>query len=238
MGSGTIEGAKATMKAPLAFLCLSSLLPTVAWAGRPLFTDDAGLTEARSCQMEAWWQGSENTHEWWALPACNPFGNFEVTAGFTALKADGSDRVRSYLVQGKTLVRPLASGSYGFGVAFGITRPHQGQGGTDYAYVPLSLMSGTGATAAHFNLGWLRDRAADSSRTSWGLGVEHAWTGRLSTFGEVFGDSASDPTLHAGFSFGLIPERIQLDTTYGHNAGVSGNGNFYSVGVNIYLPAF
>lgn len=158
------------MKTRLAFLCLSSLLPTVAWTGRPLFTDDAGLTEGRACQLEAWWQGSENTHEWWALPACNPFGNFELTAGLTALKPDGADRVQSYLVQGKTLVRPLEIGSYGFGVAFGITRPDQGRGGSDYAYVPLSILLSTGATVVHANLGWLRDRALDANRTTWGSG--------------------------------------------------------------------
>ncbi len=213
-------------------------MPTVAWAGRPLVTDDAGLTEARACQMETWRQGSEDTSEWWALPACNPFGNFEVTAGLAALKSEGSDRVQSYLVQGKTLVRALENGNYGFGVAFGVLRPDQGQGGTDYAYVPLSLMSGNGATVAHFNLGWLRDRVLDAHRTTWGLAVEHAWTGRISTFGEVFGDNATDPTLHVGVSFGLIPERIQLDTTYGHSTGTANSGNFYSIGVNFYLPPF
>lgn len=157
---------KAAMKPRLAFLCLSSLLPTVAWAGRPLFTDDAGLTESRTCQMEAWFQRSKDTSEWWALPACNPFGNFELTAGLTELETDGADRVKSYLVQGKTLIRPLETGSYGFGFAFGITRPDHGRGGADYAYVPLSLMSSTGRAVVHFNLGWLRDHTLRASRTT------------------------------------------------------------------------
>lgn len=226
------------MKAAFAFLCGCLFLPASAWAGRPFFIDDAGLTESRSCQLEAWWQSSHEAHEWWALPACNPFGNFELTAGITTLQTDGADRVQSYLVQGKTLVRALENGSYGFGVAFGVTRPDRSPGGTDYAYMPFSLMSDAGATVGHFNLGWLRDRADDSNRTTWGLGVEHAWTRRIATFGEVFGDDTTDPTLHVGFSFGLVPERIQLDTTYGHSAGTANNGNFYSVGVSVYLPSF
>ena len=52
------------------------LLPPQAWAGRPFFTDDATLARVHSCQMETWWQASDTRREWWALPACNPSGNF------------------------------------------------------------------------------------------------------------------------------------------------------------------
>ena len=224
------------MKTRLIFFSLIFLQPTSSWAGRPLFTDDAGLTEAHSCQIETWWQESENTHEWWSLPACNPFGNFELTTGVNSLKVDSSNRVKNYLVQGKTLLRPLEIGNYGIGVAFGITRPDEGNGGTNYAYIPVSIMSNTGLTVAHFNLGLLRDRALKDNRITWGLGVEHAWTARISTFGEVFGDNTTNPTFHVGSSFGLIPNLIQLDLTYGHSIESVSSGNFYSIGINVYLP--
>ena len=146
--------------------------------------------------------------------------------------------MKSYLVQGKTLIRPLETGSYGFGFAFGITRPDHGRGGADYAYVPLSLMSSTGRAVVHFNLGWLRDHVLRASRTTWGLGAEYACTERVSVFGEVFGDDATDPKLRAGFSFGLIPDRIQLDTTYGHSTAAAHDSDFYSIGINIYMPPF
>ena len=58
------------------------LLPsTEVKAARPFVTDDARLTTEGSCQLESWARLYENSSEIWALPACNPFGNLEVTLG-------------------------------------------------------------------------------------------------------------------------------------------------------------
>lgn len=222
-------------KAHLASLCLA-FLPTFAWAGRPFFTDDAGLTESRTCQLEAWTQRARNTHEWWALPACNPFGNFEVTAGLTELSPDGADRVRSYVLQGKTLMRPLEADNWGVGLAFGTVHPDHGRADSYYAYVPLSVSMGGDSFIVHVNLGWRSDRAQDTNRTTWGVGTEYALASRVTIFAEIFGDDVTKPTAHTGFSFGLIPDRINLDMTYGRNTESENDRNFYSVGFSLYLP--
>ena len=211
------------------------LLPPQIWAGRPFFTDDATLTRAHSCQLETWWQASGTRREWWALPACNPSGNFEVTAGLASLRERDSARAQTYVLQGKTLLRTLEAGSFGLGLAFGATRSEGGGGGTAYAYVPFSLVSHTGRTAAHLNLGMLRERGSGARRANWGFGIGHAWGERVSGFGEVFGESAADPVIHFGLSLVLIPERLQLDATWGRGTGPTGEG-FVTLGVNLYLP--
>ena len=213
-------------------------LPAAAWAGRPFFTDDASLTEAQSCQVEVWWQASDAVEEWWALPACNPFGRFEITAGLVQSSVGDADELQSYLVQGKTLLRELRDGSYGFGIAFGMIRPERGSGGSAFVYVPFSLASKSGATVAHFNVGWTRDRALDADRAAWAVAVGHAWFERITIFGETFGDHDSDPTAHGGFSIALISQRLHLDLTYGDTLGNQKDAGFYTVGASIYLPPF
>ena len=224
------------MKARTALLYLPILFPTAAWAGRPFFTDDASLTESHTCQLETWAQFSKSSREWRALPACNPFGNFELTAGLAELRADGASRTQSYVLQGKTLMRPLETDSWGVGLAFGIVRADHDRGDNDYAYVPLSVSLGGDTLIVHVNLGWRRDRTDDANRTIWGVGAEYALAGRIAAFGEIFGDDVTNPTVHVGFSFGLIPDRLNLDVTYGRNAESESDSNFYSVGINIYLP--
>ncbi len=64
-----------------------------AFAARPMITDDARIIDPQSCQLESWGKVSKNTEEYWALPACNPFGFFELTLGgskFQGLDASGS----------------------------------------------------------------------------------------------------------------------------------------------------
>ena len=213
------------------------LLPTASWGGRPFVTDDASLTEAGACQVELWWQGSDATEEWWAVPACNPNGRFELTAGVTELRA-GVDGTQSYLAQGKTLFRELRDGSYGFGLAFGVLHPESDAGGNVYVYAPFSAASRSGATVAHVNVGWLRDRESEADRATWGVAIGHTWADRVLSFVEMFGDHDNDPTAHLGLSFVVIPHRLHLDATYGDVVGGRRDASFHSIGVSVYPPAF
>ena len=62
-------------------LMLVALAPSVE-AARPMVTDDARITDPQACQLETWaYLHEHNTREFWALPACNPSGNFEMTLG-------------------------------------------------------------------------------------------------------------------------------------------------------------
>jgi len=216
-------------------LCAFVFTPLSGSAGRPFFTDDARLTEAQACQLELWWHAAPDVHEGWVLPACNPLGNFELTFGVTTFENDGTDRTDSVVLQGKTLLRPLETGNYGIGFAAGVSRANEGGAGTDYAYLPVSVLSGTGATTVHVNLGCLHDRERESTRTTWGVGIGHDLTERLFAFAEVF--DSTDPTVHGGFSFRVIPDRLHLDVTYGRTVADSDRFAFYTVGVSIYFAA-
>ena len=110
-------------------------LATPAQAARPMITDDARLTDAGACQMETWVHIHQDEREFWALPACNPGGNFELTLGGALAYTDGQKQHGALLVQGKTLIKPLTTNSYGIGFAAGYaTQPGSEQSGSPYLY--------------------------------------------------------------------------------------------------------
>lgn len=98
---------------------LSLLTSISAFAARPFMTDDARLTTAGSCQLESWTRVYKNSQEQWALPACNPTGNFEITAGGGRSKKTGEPGINDFVLQGKTLFRELNTNGYGWGLAVG-----------------------------------------------------------------------------------------------------------------------
>ena len=76
-----------------------------AYAARPFVTDDARLTTSESCQVESWSRLYKNSTEIWALPACNPTGNFEITAGMGLAKPKDTATTQDYVIQAKSLAR-------------------------------------------------------------------------------------------------------------------------------------
>ena len=102
----------------MAALCAS--LSAGAYAARPFITDDARLTTGGSCQLESWMRVYRDSRELWALPACNPGGNFEITLGGGRAKANGEAATDDYVLQGKTLFRTLEPNGWGWGLAVGV----------------------------------------------------------------------------------------------------------------------
>lgn len=143
------------------FISLALLISTSSFAARPFMTDDARLTTAESCQLESWTRIYKNSTENWTLPACNPTGNFEITAGGGHTKNAGEPATNDYALQGKTLFRDLTKNSYGWGLAVGrVNHPSSIPGpnsmGNTYAYIPVSISTMDDKVIYHTNVGWLR----------------------------------------------------------------------------------
>lgn len=225
---------------PLVLWC-ALLCPALAWAGRPLYTDDAALTTAGSCQIENWTQQAKVLEEYWSLPACNPGGNFEITLGGTRQHPQDQRWQSQLLVQGKTLFKELSPGSYGVGLAAGALADLSDNGAgrqlsTLYAYVPLSLSLADDRLNVHLNAGWLRDQVLDTDRTTWGLGAVLTATEQWSLFAEFYGDDVADPSVQAGITRTLFDGLLHLDLSAGRQLGALPGTTFFSLGLNVYLP--
>lgn len=210
-------------------------LAAPAWAARPFVTDDARLTSGGSCQLESWTRIYSDSTEFWALPACNPGGNFEVTFGGGNANNYGAESTRDYILQAKTLAKPLETNGWGVGFAAGTVRhpaisTSSNQLGNTYAYIPVSASFHDDQVVVHANLGWLKDRASDSDSTTWGLGGEFRATDRIIAIAEVYGDDRTSPFTQAGLRYAVFPDLFQIDASVGQQVD-SGSKRWLSVGV-------
>lgn len=219
-------------------LALLLLLPSPAFAARPFVTDDARLTTAGSCQLESWTRLYSQSRELWLLPACNPGGNLEITAGMGAARGDGQSRSNDYVLQAKTLFKALETNDWGWGLAVGqVSHPSINPGpnllGNTYAYVPLSASFLNDRLVLHGNLGWLRDKASRQHRLTWGVGGELALDHRSSVIAEIFGDNQERPLWQTGIRFFIVPERVQVDATVGRQTDGGQDSQWYSIGLRL-----
>jgi hypothetical protein len=227
--------------ARLLLTVLGVAITSPAWSARPFVTDDARLTTAGSCQLESWTRVYRNSTELWALPACNPTGNLELTVGGGAAKiADTGSGTQSgwtddYVFQAKTLFKPLETNGWGAGLAVGTIRhPQINPGpnllGNTYVYLPLSMSFADDRVVIHLNAGWLKDKATRSTQNTWGIGSELNMTPRWTLIAEGFGNTAAS-FMQAGVRYNLIPGLFQLDTTAGSQLGGSRDAQWISFGL-------
>lgn len=215
-------------------------LPLLAHAARPFVTDDARLTTAGSCQVESWLRLYPDSREIWALPACNPTGNLEFTVGAGQARHDGESATRDYVLQAKTLFRPLTTNDWGWGLAVGAIRhPQINPGpnllGNTYAYVPISVSLYDDAVILHTNLGWLKDKASGEHSAAWGLGGEFKVRPRLLGIAESYGDNRGRSYGQVGVRYALVPDVFQIDATLGHQLAGPGDSRWLSFGIR-YTP--
>lgn len=215
-----------------------------AWSARPFVTDDARIVDHGACQVEAWTQQGPDGNEYWMLPACNPTGNLELTAGPGLLPADAGGHGAAVGLQAKTLVQPLRPGSWGVGLAIGSVL-HSGvlaedtALGTVFGYVPFSVETAGQVLTAHANLGVRYNGEPAVVSLLWGIAGELQLVRRLSAIAEVFGGNAHrDQFTQVGMRLWLVPDRLQMDGTYGGQLGVGRDQEWFTLGLRALTPPF
>jgi hypothetical protein len=222
---------------------LSVLIHLPAKAARPFVTDDARLTTAGSCQVESWTRFYADSTEVWALPACNPTGNFELTfgGGQARYQDQALSTSEDYMFQAKTLFRALDTNGWGWGAAIGTVRhPEVNPGpnllGNSYIYFPMSLSFADDRVVMHLNTGWIHHNSLSRERLTWGVGSEINATDRLTLIAESFGDNRDNPYWQTGVRYSVIPNLFQVDATIGRQSGNSDSHRWFSFGVR-FTPA-
>lgn len=225
----------------LLLLAMAGVLASPAHAARPMITDDARLTDAQACQVESWLKFNRGGTEKWALPACNPGGNLELTLG-GALGEDGQGaRTTDVVLQGKTLLKPLEANSWGLGLTLGMVAhpaisPTRNLSGDVYFNLPASLSLRDDALVLHLNLGALHIREEGATRATWGLGSETRLDNRNLLIAEAFGQDRGRPYYQLGLRHWIVPERVQVDATVGNRFGMEGEERWFSLGLRLISP--
>ena len=223
-------------------MCLFQVSPP-ANAARPLVTDDARLTDPHACQLETWRKALKGGWEFWAYPACNPNGNLEITLGGNSIPDGSGGRASDFVLQGKTLFKPLETDSWGWGLAAGAVwhgdpAPGQPSQAGYYLYLPFSVSFAGDRTVVHVNIGANDNRDTGQSAMTWGLGTELNFTPRFAIIAETYGDDRSNQYYQAGVRFWVIPGRFQIDATRGAQAGDFGATAWWTIGVRLITPPF
>ncbi len=238
-----------------AVLALSLAAPALPLrAARPYFTDDARITPGGGCQIESWVHNhtrAGGATEYWALPACNPTGNLEITAGVNRLTSSVADPATgNLLIQGKTLLRTLDTG-VGTGFALGATARMSG-GSTASSPQSMASFYGYNVTSIAFAdeafvllllAGAKRDREARRTEALWGVGSETRLLRRgereLILAAEVYGSERGSPSWQMGFRFWVVKEKVQIDAVTGSQIGNAGaDGRWWSIGVRVIGDGF
>lgn len=225
----------------LLFVLCSAAVSREAAAARPMVTDDARVTDPGACQVEAWTRRNVDSTEYWALPACNLVGNVEVTFGGAWVEEKGARAFTDQVVQAKTLIKPYEPGGWGIGFTAGTIRhPRResasGWPGDYYVNVPASIAAGSDDWVVHVNAGAVRRRDERRTITTWGVGSEVRLRPTLYLIPEAFVTDRGRPFVQAGLRYWIIPERVQMDATYGNRAVSDGRERWFSIGLRILTP--
>jgi hypothetical protein len=227
-----------------ASVLLAMMVAVNAHAARPLVVDDARIVEAGACQLEAWRRFNRDSQETWALPGCNFTGNIEFTAGSAELPVDDLG-VRSYTrtvqLQGKTIFKTLDTNGYSYGLVLGGVVRSRGaadQVPNYYAYMPFTRSLLDDRMFVHANLGVQRAGAVAADALTYGIGAEYGITSRLFLMLETYGDNHHRNYYQGGVRIWIVPNRVQIDTTIGTQAGDYGASRWVSVGMRLLSPVF
>jgi hypothetical protein len=225
----------------LAVALLACGLP-LAHGARPTLTDDARTVAPKSCQLETWVKRNLDSTEYWALPACNPTGNLELTFGGALTNEAGATRTSDVLIQAKTLFKTLEPNGWGVGLAAGRAgHPNETHGngiGDLYAYVPASFSFRDDRLVIHTNVGWLRKQDDRRNRPTWGVGSELRITDRTGLIAETFQLDRGMPRFQTGVRHWIVRDRVQVDFTYGNDWASSREGRWFSLGLRLLSEPF
>lgn len=205
-------------------------------------TDDARIVDDKACQLESWVRRNVQSTETWVMPACS-FGNLELTVGGARLHDDDGLTTQDLLVQGKTLLKPLTSDGWGLGLTLGNQRKGSDRNGSPiagdlYVNLPATFAYQDDSLLLHANLGWLRQRTSGHQHGTWGLSAEAALSRSTWLIAETFASDEGKPFAQLGLRQWLVPDRVQLDATWGNRINSGSSERWVSLGLRLLSPAF
>lgn len=226
------------MKRIITLLFFFSLVENI-FAARPMITDDARIIDPQSCQVESWVKSTKDSEEYWALPACNPLGFFELTLGGSKIHSQDPTDSSGRVVQAKTVFRELKPNDWAIGFALGRNH-HLGTSQLAshhdvYGYIPVTWSLNNDQQFLHLNLGAIKSQFDSVLRKTWGVGAELEITPRTFLIAETYGVDGVKPSYQAGVRHWLQPNKFQLDLTTGSKVNYTTQSRWFSIGIRLLL---
>lgn len=216
----------------LILLLLSFSFSSTALAARPFLTDDATVVD--DCQIESWWQKEGGDSSLWIMPACNVSG-VELAAG-AAKTASGESNI--FALSAKAELKPLQINDYGVTaeVAYEFASGSSLRGDTHVNFA-LTKSHMDDNVLIHFNLGRLL-RYEQSNDWTAGVALQLETLENHWVFVEGYREERGRPLYQVGYLTEILPERLQLDISYGNRLSTKGGQDLFTAGLAYYFKAF
>ena len=210
-----------------------------AQATRPMVVDDATISSPGNCQIESWTQRTSGQTEYWAMPACNVTGTWEMGAGLGRIGPEGLGAAyRAGIVQAKTVFRTLEKNDWGVGLTIAAQfRQGSGIDGDLSVLVPVSISLLDDQILMHANAGWLRAQTSGRQDGFWATGAEWAAFPRLTLTLETYGTSRGPGFTQAGARFTVVPDKLTFDVGVGYRIRRFGDDRYVTIGLTVAGPA-
>lgn len=176
-------------------LLSAAVLPFATRAAASLLVDDAGITDARQCQLESWVRQTRHGQEWSAVPACT-VADTEWSLGLTRLPGQPATQ---WAVGAKRVLVAQVQRRWGLAASAGLGGTAHRPRSDDWTLtVPLTVaLDAQHRGQLHLNLGWAH-HAHVQGRTH-GAGIEVA----LHRHWSLLADSARDADRQRSSQLGL-----------------------------------
>lgn len=223
----------------LATALLACATPVLCQAGRPLQTEDAGILESKTCEIE----GAAGRVRAAGIPsvrdtalqfACGVGANSQVALAVSTT-SDGPDREHGLRLGGKSQLWSAAGDDApALTLAWGLSSAKATTGGWKTAAVEARAVMSipAGPLTWHLNLGHERDTRARSSSTVWGLAAEHEGFGALAPMAEFFGDDRGGAWWNLGLRYTIAKDKAFVDVSYGRQMS-SGTPSLVTAGFKL-----
>ena len=218
-------------------IALSGLaLATAAHAARPLATEDTGVLDRGSCELEgvlARDKADGITVNGSSLQlGCGVGAHTQLALALGQAKAEDL-RVRGTTLAGKVALVPGKDASWSAsGSVLWVSAPGQSR---EHAATAVSLLH-TRALGdqftLHANLGHVQDAIERRGSTTWSVALEHAGWGPVALMGELIGDDLAAPAWNIGLRWSAVPDTLTLDMAYGQQL-VGGRPKTLSLGLKL-----
>jgi hypothetical protein len=221
-----------TLRTPLLttlFAAACALAIPAAQAGRPLQTEDAGVLERGSCELEGVQarlreQGISTTGQSLQV-GCGIGLNTQLAVASSRSKVEGF-RATGLALGGKTeLWRGAGEDAAAFTLAYGVEwdKPAGEKRQRSASVLRAVFSQPVPGGSVHANLAAERDEIAKERSTSWALAYEHegfdAGPIKLAPMAEVFGTRGESAWWNLALRATLIPEKLFVDGSYGRQSG-------------------
>jgi len=224
----------------LAALVGVSMIPTAVRAARPMATDDAGVLDAQTCELEAfsarWGAPGRPSLQVTGLQSSYGVGWDSQLALAWASVGPTGQASHTLALTGKTRLNDATETETAFALAWGLGahQSHEHSLRHELSYLTAVMTQPlTPDLNLHTNVSWARFRPTQQNSLAWSVGLEHRWQERLDLTADSFANSQDHALwLQLGLRFAAVPDRLYLDSSWGRQTGGSAS-NTFNVGMRL-----